>query len=112
MRDLPAAAVRRATNVVFRAFNRGFQKLADGYARSVEICARVWYLLLAVFVGLCLLAAYLFLTVPKGFVPEEDQGYFMTIVELPDAATIERTEAVMAQVNEAVARARRACGRR
>lgn len=90
------------TNVLSRAFNRGFQKLADGYARSVETCARVWYLPLAIFAGLCLLAAYLFVSVPKGFVPDEDQGYFITIVQLPDAATIERTEAVMAQVNDAV----------
>jgi hydrophobe/amphiphile efflux-1 (HAE1) family protein len=90
------------TDVLSRSFNRGFQKLADGYARSVERCARVWYLALAIFAGLCLLAAYLFTAVPKGFVPDEDQGYFMTIVQLPDAATIERTEAVMAQVNDAV----------
>ena len=88
-------------NALSRAFNRGFQRTADGYARGVEICARVWYLLLAIFVALCLLATYLFVSVPKGFVPEEDQGYLMTIVQLPDAATIERTRAVMARVNEA-----------
>jgi hydrophobe/amphiphile efflux-1 (HAE1) family protein len=90
------------TNVVFRAFNRGFENLAHGYARSVEICARAWYLLLLAFAGLCLLAGYLFLSVPKGFVPEEDEGYFMAVVELPDAATFERTEAVMAQINQAL----------
>jgi hydrophobe/amphiphile efflux-1 (HAE1) family protein len=89
-------------NVVFRAFNQGFQKIAEGYAKSVEICARLWVLLLVIFAGLCLLAAYLFVSVPKGFVPEEDEGYFMTIVELPDAATFERTRAVMGQINKAV----------
>lgn len=88
------------TNFLFRAFNRGFQKTADAYARSIEVCARVWYLMLLAFLGLCLLAAYLFLAVPKGFVPEEDQGYFMAIVQLPDAATIERTEPIMARVND------------
>jgi hydrophobe/amphiphile efflux-1 (HAE1) family protein len=90
------------TNVAFRAFNRGFKRTADFYARSVEICARVWFLPLLAFAGLCLLAAYLFVLVPKGFVPEEDEGYFMTVVELPDAATFERTHAVMAHVTEAV----------
>jgi HAE1 family hydrophobic/amphiphilic exporter-1 len=90
------------TNVVFRAFNGGFNKTADGYARGVEVCARLWYVLMLLFVALCALAAYLFLSVPKGFVPEEDEGYFMTIVELPDAATFERTHAVMKQINQAV----------
>ena len=89
-------------NVAFRAFNRGFARLADGYAQSVEVCARLWHVLLLIFAGLCLLAAYLFVSIPKGFVPEEDEGYFMTIVDLPDAATIERTQAVMSRVSEAL----------
>ena len=53
-------------NVVFRAFNRGFAKLTDGYVAGVKICARVWYLMLLAFAGLCALAAYLFLTIPQG----------------------------------------------
>jgi HAE1 family hydrophobic/amphiphilic exporter-1 len=87
-------------NVAFRAFDSGFEKLTAGYVASVRICARVWYLMLLAFAALCALAAYLFLTIPQGFVPDEDQGYLMTIVELPDASTIARTEAVMARINE------------
>jgi hydrophobe/amphiphile efflux-1 (HAE1) family protein len=89
-------------NAAFRAFNRGFERLADDYARGVEVCARLWHLLLLIFAGLCLLTAYLFVSIPKGFVPEEDEGYFMTILDLPDAATIERTQAVMSKVSEAL----------
>jgi hydrophobe/amphiphile efflux-1 (HAE1) family protein len=89
-------------NVLFRAFNRGFKRLADGYAQSVEIAARLWHVLLLIFAGLCLLATYLFISIPKGFVPEEDEGYFMTIVELPDAATIERTQTVLSQASKAL----------
>jgi HAE1 family hydrophobic/amphiphilic exporter-1 len=87
-------------NAAFRAFDAGFEKLTAGYVASVRICARVWYLMLLAFAALCALAAYLFLTIPQGFVPDEDQGYLMTIVELPDASTIARTEAVMARINE------------
>jgi multidrug efflux pump subunit AcrB len=37
---------------------------------------------------------------PKGFLPQEDQGYFFASVQLPEAASLERTEAVMAQARE------------
>jgi HAE1 family hydrophobic/amphiphilic exporter-1 len=88
------------SNVFFRAFNKGFEKLSSGYAAGVKVMAKMWYLVLAVFAGLCLLTVFLFGAIPGGFVPEEDQGYFLALVELPDAATIERTQAVIKQVND------------
>jgi hydrophobe/amphiphile efflux-1 (HAE1) family protein len=88
------------SNVVFRAFNTGFEKLTAGYVASVKICARVWYLMLLGFAALCALAVYLFLSIPQGFVPDEDQGYLMTLINLPDASTITRTEEVVTQVND------------
>jgi HAE1 family hydrophobic/amphiphilic exporter-1 len=88
------------TNAVFRAFNKGFEKLASGYAASVKVMAKMWYVVLAVFAGLCLLTVFFFSAIPGGFVPEEDQGYLLALVELPDAATIERTRAVIKQVND------------
>jgi HAE1 family hydrophobic/amphiphilic exporter-1 len=88
------------TNRFFKAFNNGFDKLAKGYAASVKVMARMWIVVFAAFAGLCLLTVFFFSVIPGGFVPEEDQGYFLTIVELPDAATIERTQAVMKQVSE------------
>ena len=86
-------------NVFFRAFNRGYEALADGYAASVRVLSGVWYLVLVVFVGLCVLAAYLFSAIPKGFLPEEDQGYVIALAQLPQGASIQRTEAVLAQVS-------------
>jgi HAE1 family hydrophobic/amphiphilic exporter-1 len=88
------------TNRFFKAFNRGFEKLASGYAASVKFMARVWVLVMGMFAGLCVLTVFLFGAIPGGFVPEEDQGYFLAIVELPDAATIERTQVVMKTVGE------------
>ena len=88
------------TNALFRAFNNGFDKLANGYAAGVKVMARLWYIVLAAFVGLCLLTGYWFSAIPTGFVPEEDQGYFLVLVELPDAATIGRTESVINRVSE------------
>ena len=57
--------------------------------------------MLLAFAALCALAVYLFLTIPQGFVPDEDQGYLMTLIELPDASTITRTEEIVTQVNDA-----------
>ena len=88
------------TNAFFRAFNKGFDKLASGYAATVKVMAGKLYLVFAVFAGLCLLTVFCFRAIPGGFVPEEDQGYFLALVELPDAATIERTKSVMNQVSE------------
>ena len=88
------------SNKFFRAFNKSFDKLSSGYAASVKVMTRMWYIVVAVFVGLCLLTVYLFTAIPGGFVPEEDQGYIYAIVELPDASTIERTQAVMKQVTD------------
>ena len=88
------------TNAFFRAFNKGFEKLSSGYAASVKVMAGKLYLVFAVFAGLCLLTVFFFRAIPGGFVPEEDQGYLYALVELPDAATIERTQAVMKQVND------------
>ena len=87
-------------NFLFRAFNTVFDQIASGYAGAVKIMARVWYLAWLVFAGLCALMVYLFISLPTGFVPEEDQGYVLAIAELPSAATIERTRAVMDQVSE------------
>ncbi len=88
------------SNVFFRTFNKGFEKLSSGYAASVKVMAKVWVVVLAAFIGLCLLTVYWFGTITTGFVPEEDQGYFLALVQLPDAATIARTQAVMKQVND------------
>ena len=100
---LCAMFLRSATgksNKFFRAFNKNFDKLSSGYADSVKVMTKMWYVVVAVFVGLCLLTVYFFTAIPGGFVPEEDQGYILAIVELPDASTIERTQAVMKEVTD------------
>ena len=65
------------TNRFFKAFNSAFDKLAKGYAASVKVMAAKWVLVMGVFAGLCVLTVFLFGAIPGGFVPEEDQGYFI-----------------------------------
>jgi HAE1 family hydrophobic/amphiphilic exporter-1 len=89
-------------NRFFRAFNAAFDKLANGYAKSVSALSKAWIPVVIAFAGLCALALVLFQSTPTGFVPAEDQGYVMVMAKLPSGATIERTEAVVKQVGEIV----------
>jgi HAE1 family hydrophobic/amphiphilic exporter-1 len=87
-------------NAFFRAFNRTFDALSNGYANAVKVLCKAWVPVMLVFAGLIALTGFLFKEIPTGFVPEEDQGYVLLIAQLPDAATNERSQAVMRQASE------------
>jgi multidrug efflux pump len=84
----------------FKLFNLGFTKSADIYSRSVGLLLRVSVIVLVVYVGLLYLTYYGFTSVPTGFIPSQDKGYLLVDVRLPDSASLERTQAVMAQVEK------------
>jgi hydrophobe/amphiphile efflux-1 (HAE1) family protein len=82
----------------FDGFNRQFNALTKGYGRAVSVCIRrstIAMLMLAALVGA---TGGLFKQVPTTFVPEEDQGYFLAAVLLPEAATLARTQETMRRV--------------
>ncbi len=82
----------------FRRFNRVFDRTTDGYMRFANVLTRKFFrslVFLAIAVGAVI---FLFGAVPSGFVPEEDQGYLLVNVQLPDAASLQRSDAVMAKV--------------
>ncbi len=81
----------------FDAFNRGFERLSDGYGRITARLVRMLGLVAAVYAALIALAAFQFSRAPTGFIPEQDQGYLITVVQLPPGATLARTEAVVKQ---------------
>ena len=82
----------------FRLFNKGFDNLQAGYLKMVRRVVRMSVIALLVYGGLVLLALAGFKTVPIGFIPPQDQGYLIVPVQLPDAASIDRTQAVMAKL--------------
>jgi multidrug efflux pump len=82
----------------FRLFNVGLEKLNAGYIRVLEHVVRLSMLVLAVYAGLLVLTFWGFKTVPLGFIPEQDQGYIIVALQLPDASTIDRTDAVLNQM--------------
>ena len=84
----------------FDAFNRVFERLTAGYGRKVQAMIRRTLLSLTL-LGILILAAFgLMNKVPGGFVPAEDQGYFLGSVQLPAAASLNRTEELSAKVDE------------
>ena len=78
---------------VWRAFNRLLDGTRDGYGRLVGWMNRRPWLALAATVAAGALVAFSFTSMPKGFLPQEDQGYLFASVQLPEAASLERTEA-------------------
>jgi hydrophobe/amphiphile efflux-1 (HAE1) family protein len=88
-----------AITAPIRAFNRGFDRLMDGmtagYGRLTARLVRVTVLGLVVYAGLIGLTAERFLATPTGFVPEQDQGYLITVVQLPPGSSLARTDAVI-----------------
>jgi hydrophobe/amphiphile efflux-1 (HAE1) family protein len=79
----------------FRIFNRVFGAFSEGYARLVGRLIRITAVVLVLYAGLTGLNYFAFATVPTGFIPQQDQGYLILYAQLPDAASYERTDAVI-----------------
>lgn len=83
----------------FGGFNRVFERLTEGYGLRVQAMIRRSLMSLMTLGILILVAFGLMHKVPGGFVPSEDQGYFLGSVQLPPAASLNRTEAVSDKVD-------------
>jgi multidrug efflux pump len=95
-------ALNRALGFLFTAFNRGFDAATGGYVRAVSLALRGSGLVLLAYAGLLYLTYDTLAHAPAGFIPQQDKGYLLVNVVLPDAASLERTESEMRKL-EAVA---------
>ncbi len=82
----------------YRKFNEGFERFKNGYQGWVKELTARWKLVVLVFAGLMVLTVYMFKVVPTGFVPEEDQGYFIVNIQGPEGSSLQRTNETMKQV--------------
>jgi multidrug efflux pump len=82
----------------FRQFNRGFDAAASAYTRAVSGLLRVSAFVLLVYGGLLFLTWYGLTNTPTGFIPAQDKGYLLVNVQLPDASSVGRTEAVVRKI--------------
>jgi len=80
---------------LFRLFERTFSLLTDAYATSVGWLLRLAVIVLLVYVGLLGVTYYLFSKMPTGFIPQQDQGWLLVNVQLPDSSAVGRTLDVM-----------------
>ena len=88
-------------NRFFDAFNRWFERVTGRYVGGVRFVSMRPVLGLSMFVVMLVLTAGLFKLTPSALVPDEDQGYYIAAVFLPDGATLQRTDDVVKKVLEA-----------
>ncbi len=84
----------------FRAFNRAFDFSTAVYARAVSGLLRVSALVLVVYGGLLVLTWWGFTHTPTGFIPQQDKGYLLVNVQLPDASSVWRTEKAVQHIEK------------
>ena len=85
---------------LFRPFNRFFVKASNGYVSTVGRVIRVSGVALVVYAGLIVMTWLGFSTTPTGFVPSQDKQYLVAFAQLPDAASLDRTEDVIKRMSD------------
>ncbi len=96
----PAGQHRRGFGSLFKWFNRSFDYTVKEYEKLTAFFLREKFI---IFIGLAVIVGgtyMLFKILPTGFIPTEDQGYFIANVQLPNAAALDRTEAVTSQATK------------
>ncbi len=90
----------RAKRGFFGWFNRTFDRGLRAYEGGLKRIIRLWILSAVAFAAICAVMAFLFVRLPSGFLPEEDQGSAFAVINLPPGATFTRTLAVNRQVED------------
>jgi HAE1 family hydrophobic/amphiphilic exporter-1 len=84
----------------FNGFNKVFGKATDGYVGTCRVMIHKSFISLLLLAGVAVLAGFLGKSVPGSFLPEEDQGYVYAGVQLPNAASLQRTDEIMKEAEE------------
>ncbi|HET8539611.1 MAG TPA: efflux RND transporter permease subunit, partial [Anaeromyxobacter sp.] len=102
----PASGKRSILSPFYDGFNKLFGKFTDGYLSFTSILVRKAFRSALLVVVVTVLAALVAGRIPGGFVPDEDNGYFFANIQLPDASSLERTDAVAKKVEEIIGKAK------
>jgi hydrophobe/amphiphile efflux-1 (HAE1) family protein len=81
-------------------FNAGFDRMSSAYAGSVRAVAKRKVIMLAIYAGLLGSTVYMANAVPRGFIPQLDQGYAIVVIQLPDGSSLSRTDAVVQKASK------------
>ncbi len=90
-------------NALYRGFNWLLERCTNGYLKLANPFVRRGFVSVIAFLAVTFGAGYLLKTTPQGFFPDEDQGYLMINVQLPDGASAQRTAEVIEQINTILA---------
>jgi HAE1 family hydrophobic/amphiphilic exporter-1 len=83
-------------------FNSGFDRMSDGYARTTAVVARRKVVMLGIYAALAGATFWIGTSIPTGFIPQLDRGYAIVVVQLPDGASLSRTDAVVQTATEII----------
>jgi len=97
--DVFQRGINKVLGGFFRLFNRGFERASDSYGHGVRRLTSIRAVVLGVFVFLLAGTWGIFQLVPGGFIPAQDKQYLIGIVQLPDAASLDRTENVVRRIS-------------
>src|SRR6202790_4823495 len=92
----------RAQGRIFRAFNRVVESGTNGYRKTVRAVIGWRFAAVIVFFALLGVTYWIYQKVPRGFIPEDDQGYILMIVQSPQGASLEYTKNICTQVEKAL----------
>jgi multidrug efflux pump len=87
---------------LFRGFNVYFDRMTSFYGAVVGKVLRLGVVVLLIYGGLLAMTYWEFTRTPTGFIPQQDKGYLILNVQLPDSASAERTQAVMAHIDRLI----------
>ncbi|MEY4767267.1 MAG: hypothetical protein RI907_3940 [Pseudomonadota bacterium] len=99
-KDKFARAMDWALGGFFKRFNRVFDRASHGYQSGVQGTLRHKAMTMGAYLALCVAAFFVFKQVPAGFVPAQDKQYLVGFAQLPDAASLERTDAVIRRMTD------------
>ncbi len=93
-------APARLMHAVFGRFNRGFDWLSSAYGRMTARFVRATAIIGLVYVALIGLTGFQMSRMPTGFIPEQDIGYLVVVIQLPPGSSLARTDEIVRQVND------------
>ena len=83
---------------MYKGFNKVYDKTLGAYVKAITYFLRKPVITMSLFLILSVGSLWLFLRWPTSFIPQEDQGYFVVSVQLPNAANLQRTEEVSRKI--------------
>lgn len=87
---------------IFDKFNQGFGWLQDKYGKLVSFLTRINVIVMGIFIAGLVATVWMYSLVPSGFIPEEDQGYFIVIYQAPDGVSLNYTSNAAAKIQKEI----------